>query len=305
MEVITTTSGLQSYGSSYPYTISYMGMQRKASFDAFHPGHISCINAAKAASDKILIGFTDDEELADLLFPELNLTFGTSNKEACLAWAANNDVDIVFWPDPGEMASWFDGYDINALKSWASTYCTDHGFVLDDGWDTTLLHVMMILDKIRQDLNLERRDSRVGSWKDGTGRLYHKYYIELEGYYEYILTPSLLNPETLIPYGYVTNTEHTLAKAQFISQIPNIISTHKSLISTDITTFQNNVKSDIDALDVAGEFYTIKTNVYYNQPYVESGYAFIELVLHLDSTFSAGIPAVEGRYVYSFYVTVT
>lgn len=304
MEVITTISGLKAYGSSYPNTIGYAGFQRKPNAYDFHAGHTACLNALKSQADKVMVGFTSDEEIFGLLFNELGITYPTPSKEVCLAWAEDNNVDFVFWPDPGEMTSLFDGYDIPTLKSWASTYCTDHGFVLDNDADMALLQCMMIIDKIRADLDLERRDYRVGSWKDGVVRLYHKYYIELENYYNYILIPALIDPSLSAPYSHERGKEFVTARALLLAQIPDIVATHKSLISTNISAFQNNVTSDIDVLESTGEFYTIKVNVYYNQPYIESGYAYIEVVLHLSSEFFCGVPRVEGKYVYPFYESV-
>lgn len=304
MEVITTISGLKAYGSSYPYTIGYAGFQRKPNAYDFHAGHKACLDALRAQADKVLVGFTNDEEIFGILFNELGITYPDPDKDVCLAWAEDNNVDLVFWPDPGEMASLFDSYDVPTLKNWASTYCTDHGFVLDNDADMALLQSMMIIDKIRVELNLERRDYRVGSWKDGVARLYHKYYTELENYYTYILVPALIDPSLSAPYSHERGKEFVAAKAVLLGKIPAIISTHKSFISTNISAFQSNVKSDIDVLDSNGEFYTIKVNVYYDQPYVEPGYAYIEVVLHLSSKFYSGMPHVEGRYIYPFYEAI-
>jgi len=302
MEVITTTSGLKNYGASYPYTIAYVGLQRKPSINDFHEGHVQAINTAKSVADKVLVGFTADEELYNLIFSELGMTFRTPDKNVCLEWASNNGVDLVFWPDPLEMSSWFDTYDITDLKNWADSYCNDHNFIVENDSDRSLLQLMMIGDRVRSELNLERRDYRVGSWKDGVIRLYHKYYVETEGYCQYALNPCLVNPDTKIPYGNVDLINRLLPVQAFYAEIPTIIATFKALIPTDEETFKQNVKASIDALDESGMFYVIKINVYYDKPYVESGKAYIEVYLHAAYNFSAGIPPVEGLNIYPFYV---
>lgn len=304
MEIITTTSGLKNYGASYPYTIAYIGLQRKASINDFHEGHLEAVNAAKSVADKVLVGFAANEEVYDLVFSELNMSFGISDKNDCLQWASDNGVDLVFWPDPLEMSSWFDNYNITDLKNWATNYCNDHNFIFDNDSDESLLHLMMMGDKLRSELNLERRDYRVGSWKEGITRLYHKYYVETVGYSQYVLTPCLTDSNTNIPYSNSQLVDKLLPVQSFYAQIPAIVDTYKSLISTDEESFKQNIKDSIDALDGTGVFYVIKTNVYYNKPYVESGKAYIEIKLHAADNFSAGIPSVEGLSLYPFYIDV-
>jgi len=301
MDIITTTDQLRTYGSSYPHTISYIGFQRKASIDDFHEGHLECINLAKSYTDKVLVAFTADKEVFDLFFPELNARLRDVDKDACLAWCESNNIDLVFWPNDGEMAAWFDGYDIDNLKSWAENYTSTNGFVMSNSYRQVLLHLMLIMDKIRPDLNLERIDYRVGSWKEGILRFYHKYYVDNDATvsYRYLLAPIITDADN-IPYE--NNTVYTTLQGrnEMFRQLPDILISNKNFIPDDQESFRTTVISQVNALDKSGVFHVKSLDIYYNHPAIENNKALVELHLYVGD--DVGMWKEEGSIIYPFYL---
>lgn len=298
MQIIKTFEEVQFDSTS---TISHIGINRKNSIDDFHDGHALCVSEAKTVADLVMVTFWESYETLEYLYGDETDEFTlhpndvlSYDETACIQWAINNDVDIVYYPTKGEIIKLFSSYNISDLKSWVDSICITEGYSLENSNNLFIFKATLIYEKVRNEISY-RKDYKVTSWKDGYIRYLEKHFLNKYVNCNTLLIPTITNPEDNLPYCNRAYDLMSEQEKQWILEIEDIIIDNSSTLHINIEQFKQDVTNKINALDSTGVFYVTNIEVY-NDPKFMDLNTLIEIDLHVNNKFRS--EGVVGRFPY-------
>lgn len=148
--------------------------------DSHHDGHIALIKHAQSLADIVFVHYWYTYPLMDFLFGDKTDFYRTStfidipNEQYMIDWCNLQGVDYIWLPTKDYYNDWFQGYNINDLKTWADNLCIKEGYIYSNVDVIDNLKRIMITLKPLIDNQYYSYDYRVGSSKDGILRYFEK-----------------------------------------------------------------------------------------------------------------------------------
>lgn len=298
MQVIKTFEEAQFDSTA---TIAHIGINRKDSIDAFHAGHELCISEGKKVADIVMLTFWEPFETLEYLYGDetdeftLNPNDVLSHDEtACIQWALSQGVDIVYYPEKGEMIKIFDDYIVSDLKSWVNGISSTEGYSLINTNSLFIFKATLIYEKARNE-KAYRKDYKVTSWKDGYTRYLERHFLDNYVNCPTILVPTLKDSESNLPYSNRAYDLMNDQERQWISQVEDIVIDNSSILHIDIEHFKQDVTDQINMLDSTGVFYVTNIEVYNDSKFMDSD-ILVEVDLHVNDKFRS--EGIVGRFPY-------